>query len=313
MHRPQYRAAVKRLDRGDRPRPDWAIVTDSAALLRAYDDQLRDFAEVPNADAVSRFGPVVFARYGTGRGFVTYRDLHGYDGPGDGCRLDGLIAEVLEHARAQPGMSKLEWKTRGHDGPADLPSHLVAHGFVPDPVETVMVGEASALAVDVPLPPAYRVRRMTTEAELLQACETDRLVFGDSPEDTAAYVAELVARRRADPDDFEMWVAEHEEAGGWRIVCCGRLDPVADSDFAGIWGGGCLPEHRGRGLYRAITAARARSALTRGRRYIQSDCTEYSRPILARAGLVPITTTTPYTWRREQGRDGHGPGSRVGV
>ncbi|MDN5854476.1 MAG: GNAT family N-acetyltransferase, partial [Actinomycetia bacterium] len=34
------------------------------------------------------------------------------------------------------------------------------------------------------------------------------------------------------------------------------------------------------------------------KRYINSDSTEYSRPILERSGLLKVSTTTPYTWRR---------------
>jgi predicted GNAT family acetyltransferase len=93
---------------------------------------------------------------------------------------------------------------------------------------------------------------------------------------------------------MEMWVAE---AGG-RMVSAGRLEPVAGTDFAGIWGGATLPEWRGRGIYRALTAARARSALRLGKTLIHSDSTEFSRPILERSGLVKASTTTPYAWRR---------------
>ena len=33
-------------------------------------------------------------------------------------------------------------------------------------------------------------------------------------------------------------------------------------------------------------------------RYLQSDCTEMSRPILERSGLSRVTTTTPFVWQR---------------
>jgi hypothetical protein len=35
-----------------------------------------------------------------------------------------------------------------------------------------------------------------------------------------------------------------------------------------------------------------------GVRYIHSDCSAMSRPILERSGLVAVTTTTPYLWKR---------------
>ena len=72
----------------------------------------------------------------------------------------------------------------------------------------------------------------------------------------------------------------------------------AGTEFAGIWGGATRPEWRGRGIYRALTAARARSALALGKRLMHSDSTEFSRPILERAGLVKVSATAPYMWRR---------------
>ncbi len=70
------------------------------------------------------------------------------------------------------------------------------------------------------------------------------------------------------------------------------------TEFAGVWGGATRPEFRGRGIYRALTAARARSALALGKTLIHSDSTEYSRPILERYGFVKVSTTTPYAWER---------------
>ena len=105
----------------------------------------------------------------------------------------------------------------------------------------------------------------------------------------------LVGRLASGHDDMELWVAEVDG----EIVSCGRLEPVADSDFAGLWGGATLAEWRSRGIYRALTVrARAARALRRGRTLVNSDRTEYSRPILERAGLVKVTTTTPYEWTR---------------
>ena len=59
-----------------------------------------------------------------------------------------------------------------------------------------------------------------------------------------------------------------------------------------------LPAYRGRGIYRALTNARARSAMATGHSFAHSDSTEYSRPILERQGLAKVTTTTPYLWKR---------------
>jgi hypothetical protein len=107
-------------------------------------------------------------------------------------------------------------------------------------------------------------------------------------------MADALLHRLSLDDGMELWVAEAD--GG--MVAAGRLEPVPGSEFAGVWGGATLPRWRGRGLYRALTAARARSALAMGKTLIQSDSTEFSRPILERSGLVKVSTTTPYEWHR---------------
>src|SRR5688500_1664540 len=54
----------------------------AAALLAAYDEQLRTDAETPSALVVEQLGPLRLVDFGGGRGFVTYRDLGGADADG---------------------------------------------------------------------------------------------------------------------------------------------------------------------------------------------------------------------------------------
>jgi predicted GNAT family acetyltransferase len=185
----------------------------------------------------------------------------------------------------------VEWKTRGHDHAPGLPEALTGRGFTPDPPESIMVGEARLLAVDVELPMGVSLRRVSSATDVRAMCVMQDEAFGDR---AAAEPAEALLLRLALGNGLELWVAEVEG----RIVSAGRLEPVAGTDFAGIWGGATLPEWRGRGIYRALTAARARSALAQGKTLLNSDSTEFSRPILERAGLVKVSTTTPYHWRR---------------
>jgi GNAT superfamily N-acetyltransferase len=85
------------------------------------------------------------------------------------------------------------------------------------------------------------------------------------------------------------------EAAG-RVVSAARLEFEPGTEFAGLWGGATLAAWRGKGIYRALVAHRARVATARGTRYLQVDATEDSRPILERLGFTAITTTTPYVW-----------------
>ena len=275
--------------------PDGSEATDEqrAALLAAYDEQLRGAAEVQGAVSSDRSGPLWRCLFNRG-GFVSYESLESL---GTVEAIDSLIAETVEFFSSHPEVEEFEWKTRGHDWPPDLDERLRAHGLEPDEVETVMVGEASHLAVDVELPDRVSVRRVDQlperEAIVTEASEVAAKIFGGGPSG-----AEMLDRLDRMDGMEEFWVAEAESDGGRRVICSGRLARVAGTEFAGIWGGSTLPEWRGQGIYRALTAARARAALDEGVRYINSDCTVMSRPILERSGLVAVTTTTPYVWRR---------------
>lgn len=256
-------------------------------LLAAYDEQLRTDAETPSAIAVTRLGPLRMVRFVDGRGFITYRDLDGADE--DGVR--GLVSEALAHYTADPEILKVEWKTRGHDHVPGLHEALLDHGFVAEAPESIMIGEASALAVDTALPEGATLRSVRDERDVLATSVLQQEVYGDVD---AEGMTRALMRRLSLDDGMEIWVAE---VGG-RVVSTGRLEPVAGTDVAGIWGGVTAVEWRGHGLYRALTAARARSAIRGGTRLVHSDSTEDSRPILERSGFVKVTTTTPYVWRR---------------
>jgi ribosomal protein S18 acetylase RimI-like enzyme len=253
-------------------------------LRDAYDEQLRLEAEVGRADDVVELGPLLLATFEHG-GFVTYRSLEDHD-------VDTLISGTIVHFRDRTDVATFEWKTRGHDWPEDLGERLTAHGLVAEPDETVMIGEARALAVPVDVP-GVTVRRVGEtgdvrgDVEAMLAMQESVFGRGRGPSVESAMAS-------LESGEAEMWLAEVDGA----VVCAGRLQVVPGTEFAGIWGGATLPERRGRGIYRALVAARARSAVDRGVRYLHSDSTDMSRPILQRSGLRPVTTTTPYVWTR---------------
>jgi ribosomal protein S18 acetylase RimI-like enzyme len=254
--------------------------------LDAYDQQLRTDSETPSARAVTRLGPLRCVTFAGGRGFITYRDLGGADRAG----IEQLVEQALSHYRKQPQISRVEWKSRGHDHAPGLHDALTRNGFVPGEPESIMIGEAtSLLAVDAPLPEGVGLRCVTSEPDVRALTVMQEEIFGGGFADE---MADALLRRLGFGDGMELWVAEADGA----IVGAGRLEPVAGTEFAGIWGGATRPEWRGRGIYRALTAARARSALALGKTLIHSDSTERSRPILERAGLLKVSTTTPYVW-----------------
>lgn len=257
-------------------------------LLAAYDAQLRESAEVVDMVDVHAEGPLVLAKPVPSRGFVTYRTLNGLDP----IEVDDLIGRAFAWFAADPQVTEFEWKTRDHDEPRNLGNVLTSHGLRAQERETVMAGRADQLVGDDNLPAGVELHRAGDRGDVqgdterivaMQAC-----VWGPIPE-----MVEMTLRRLAS-SYVDLWFAE---ADG-EVIGSGRLDRVPGTDFAGLWGGAIREDWRGRGVYRALTQARARAALDSGARYLYADCTVMSRVILESCGMIPITTTVPYIWRR---------------
>ncbi|MFG2954361.1 GNAT family N-acetyltransferase [Streptomyces sp. NPDC048291] len=257
----------------------------TATLLAAYDAQMRAVQPTP-APGVSyeHDGPALRV-VGQHRGFVTGpRDWGGVRGAG----LDSLIARQRDFFAARG--EAVEWKTRGHDDPADLPDRLRAAGFVPEPRETVVATLVEDLAVAAPaLPAGVTLRRVTADADLDRIAALETAVWGQD----MAWLAEyLRGRLTVTPDDYEIYVAE---AAG-EIVSAAWVAFRPGSDFAMLLGGSTLTDWRGKGVYRALVALRATRAAARNAPYLLVEASSASAPILTRLGFTAITTTTPYIW-----------------
>lgn len=262
-------------------------MTDARRFLMAYDRQLRTDAETPSAIAHTRLGSLRLVTFAGGRGFVTYPAPRADDAE----TMAQLVRPTVAHYRQLPEIERVEWKTRGHDRVVGLHEALIDNAFKPDEQESIMIGRAQLLDVKVPRPKGVTLRKVRDEADVRNMTAMEDLAFGSDMSDA---MTQALLRRLALNDGMELWVAEADN----QIIGAGRLEPVAGTDFAGLWGGATLQAWRGRGIYRALTAARARSALAKGKTLIHSDSTDDSRPILERAGLVKVSTTTPYRWHR---------------
>jgi GNAT superfamily N-acetyltransferase len=257
---------------------------DAAALLAAYDAQLRGHVHepLPETIVVDRDGPLVRTVGFGGQGWVEYRDLGGIDGD----ELDELIARQVQVFTDRD--ERFEWKLHGHDLPADLPQRLLAAGFEPEETETVVIGLVADLVVEPSLPEGVTIREVTERADLRRIGTMEEAVWGDDH----SWLDDLATEREADPDGLRIFLAE----AGDTVVSAGWVRFPSGTEFATLWGGATLEEWRGRGIYRALVGVRAGLAAERGRVYIETDASDDSRPILQRLGFVAVTTTTPYVW-----------------
>jgi len=267
-------------------------VSDVSELLAAYDAQVRDRVPdpLPRGVTAERDGPVVRLFGLAGRGFVLYRHLGGLVG----AELDELIARQV-HAFAERGEA-FEWKLHGHDRPEDLSQRLLHAGFVPEETETVVIARAAAIAADVPPPEGVSLREVTSRADLERIAALEQAVWGPAGQET--WLVEMLESERAvDPDALTIVVAE----SGATVVSAAWIRFEHGTEFATLWGGATLQEWRRRGIYRATVAHRANRAVERGFRYLETDASDDSRPILERLGFRAVTTTTPYVWSPPSG------------
>jgi hypothetical protein len=260
-------------------------VPDVSELLAAYDAQVRDRVPdpLPRGVTVERDGPLLRFLGLAGRGFVVYRDLGGLEG----ADLDGLIARQV-HVFAERG-ERFEWKLHGHDRPKDLPQRLRAAGFVPEDTETIVIAPVADIAGEARLPDGVLLREVTSRFDLERIAALEQAVWGDQQ---SWLVDMLESERTVDPDALTIVLAE----AGATVACAAWIRFERDTEFATLWGGATLPKWRRRGIYRATVAYRANLAAGRGFRYLETDASDDSRPILERLGFSAVTTTTPYVW-----------------
>ena len=198
-------------------------------------------------------------------------------------------AAIAEQVRRFTGLGRaFEWKHYSHDQPADLGERLLKAGFAPEDPEALMVAEIAGLPTEPLLPEGVRIERVTDAAGVHLTAEASLAAFGrPSP-----HTQHLLRQIEQDPDSLTALVV----MAGDRPVCAARIEFHQGTQFASLWGGGTVPEWRGKGIYKATVAWRTRLAAELGYRYLQVDASDDSRPILARLGFQRLSTTTPYNY-----------------
>jgi GNAT superfamily N-acetyltransferase len=259
---------------------------DRDTLLALFDREMREHARSDGTGVrVERTGDVV-------RQVGTADDWNGvvWSAPDlDPVRADAAIAAQVAHYTAL-GHDAFEWKLYAHDRPADLAERLLAAGFEAEEPETLLVAPVEELSTAVELPDGVRLRtaRDADDAELMASAH--ERAFGS---DGSRLRHQVLASLTEAPDTFVGVLA----MAGEEPVSAARMELDPGSGFAGLWGGGTAPAWRGKGIYRALVAHRARIAAERGCPYLRVDASDQSRPILQRLGFLALSTTTPYVYR----------------
>jgi GNAT superfamily N-acetyltransferase len=257
----------------------------------------RERQTVPDADIVlERTRNVVrgIAKLGTRNGIV-YSNFSLLD-------TDKIIESEIDY------FTKLnrsfEWKVYSHDEPADLLEHLRQRGFKIGPEEALMILELGEIppVLLAPFPDGITVRPVTGEPEIEDFLQLETEMWG-----AALTTREFLRSNQGDSlRRNQPFIAYMND----RPVGMARVTAPAQTELAGLWGGCVLSEFRGRGVYRALLAARIQRAQEFASiRYLRVDALPTSRPILEKYGFSRVGSTWPAIWPLtedgDQGRERH--------
>jgi GNAT superfamily N-acetyltransferase len=202
----------------------------------------------------------------------------------------GEADEVIDEVRATvaPHRLPIMWTLDPETEPADFPDHLAAHGILPEPhspeVKVMVLGidvgvegpAVAGLEIDDALAGIDRFRK---------ADAVNAEAFGDSERDPAAQERRWANLRAVGNRRLLLATVDGEPAGSAGIA-------LFPPDGAILIGGAVREKFRGRGVYRAMVAARLAMAREAGAAGLTVWGGPMSAPILARLGFVTVA------WRR---------------
>jgi GNAT superfamily N-acetyltransferase len=279
---------------------------ETEAILALYDVEQRINIEFPGVRKERRPHVIRYVSEAGGPHFILYSRLAGAD-------VEAVIAE--EQAYFGP-LGEVEWKVYAHDQPADLRERLVARGFEAEEPESLMVldleetlrwetahrgKDEDALQKTPPRtgfdrdvsawPSGVTVRRLESASQLEDVRRIEEAVWKED----FAWVTESLATNLVVPGYLSVYAAYVDG----QPACAGWIYFHPNSQFAGLWGGSTVPEHRGRGLYSAVLAARVQEAAARGYRFLTIDASPMSRPIVERYGFRLLTMVWACNWGKD--------------
>jgi len=279
---------------------------ETEAILALYDAEQRINIEYPDTGKERRPHVIRYVSETGGLHYILYSRLAG-------ANVEAVIAE--EQAYFGP-LGEVEWKVYAHDQPADLRERLVARGFEAEEPESIMVldleetpqweaahrgkdedglretapGSGADQGVSA-LPGGVKVRRLERASQLEDVRQIEEAVW----EEDFGRLTEHLANDLAVPGYLSVYAAYMDG----QPACAGWIYFHANGQFADLWGGSTVPEHRGLGLYTAVLAKRVQEATARGYRFLTIDASPMSRPIVVRHGFRLLTMAWACKWGKD--------------
>lgn len=188
-----------------------------------------------------------------------------------------------------PLQQPFTWKVYDHDLLPSLRDELASHGFAVDD------DPADVMVLDVKNPPPLLSKPVTADIRRIDTVDGLKDII---------YVLDRVW------GGHNTWVNErlglHLSVPGYLSVYAAYLDDQPASiawtyfprgQFATLFAGSTIAEHRKQGLYTSLLATRINEIRERGYRYAVVEAGAMSRPIVARHGFQHLTTVHDFEWK----------------
>jgi GNAT superfamily N-acetyltransferase len=192
--------------------------------------------------------------------------------------------------RYSGGRKAYGWVTGPLTRPLDLGERLVASGLKKADEMAGMV--LTNLAVPIDVDPSVEIREATLHEA--QAASAMMARAYDMPEEVARFFNVLLAMtdKQVPNSGYFAYVDGGADPVGWSYLMY-----LPDSPIVLLGGAATLPEHRGRGIYRALVAKRLADARAAGREAaVIQAVRSTSAPICAKLGFREVCALEFYAW-----------------
>lgn len=249
-------------------------------ILVKYDKDLRLRMLYPEARKEITGDVVRFVRHAPGMNIVAFTFANEHN-------LERVIDKELEYfaPMAQP----FTWKVYEHDLLPSLQDKLTARNFAgADDSADVMVLDIHSAPADLFQPVKADIRRVTDRAGLKDIIHVLDTVYGGSN----TWVYERLGLHLQYKNYLSAYVAYVEDQPAsiaWTYFPRGA--------FATLFAGSTVPEHRNKGLYTNLLAARLQEIRARNYPFAVVEAGDMSRPIVAKHGFQHLTKVWDYQWQ----------------
>jgi len=220
----------------------------------------------------------------SGDGLIIYSNL-------SSTNVEKVIQEQIAHFDSTG--CDFSWVVFDHDTPANLKDRLLAHGFLTEEPDAILILDIEDLSQDLVKPINFDVQRISDPENIDDVLSIRQQIWQS---DYSSMARSLAKRLVDDPESLGLYVAYVDG----KPVSTAQISFFKKCHFAGLVHSATLPGFRGRGLYTALIAARVQEAKRRGIRFVDVDASPMSQPILEKLGFQWLTESYSCEWQVEQ-------------